>query len=253
MPKAHPWALPLAGCRIVYTRSQEYFEKSALHALGATLDHVPLMDTRPKALCPDDVAFLAQVDGVLFTSAAAVRHFFTQNAWSNQTLAIAIGEPTARALRAQSIPEQALLIAPAPYDSEALLSIWQPKGKRIGIVAASGGRELLFKALGADNEVKIIECYQRYNPTEHYPTALPVPDFMMLASLQTVHHLLRITPQSYLKLLKLASTMVAISPRVAEFLKQQGFSRIISAPVAEELSQIEQIRQCWQQDRSNKQ
>lgn len=249
MQKAHPWALPLAGCRIVYTRSRGYFEKSALHALGATLDHVPLMDTRPKALCPDDAAFLAQADCVLLTSAAAAR--YAQSALLEHQTLVAIGKHTAAALPQNPVINT--LVSPEPYTSEALLSIWQPQGRTIAILAAAGGRDLLEQSLCAQNKVRTLHVYERYNPTQHYPTNLPTPDFMMLASLQTVHHLLRITPQSYLKLLKLASTMVAISPRVAKFLEQQGFSNIISAPVAEELSQIEQIRQCWQKDRSNKQ
>lgn len=233
---------------MVYTRSQSHLAQSALTQQGAIVDHVPLMDTRAKALSANDWDFLLSADAWVFTSEASVRHLYAQKQSIDDgktRLYVAIGQTTARALSSQT--SSTILIAKAPYNSEALLSHWQPKNQRIAIIAAEGGRELLQSALALHNHVRPIYAYERFNPTLNYPTHFPIPHAMMLASLQTVHHLVRITPQSYLKLLKLRCTMVAISHRVSQSLVEQGFLHTLAAPVAEEASQIQLMSEWWQQ------
>ncbi len=233
----------LTGCTLLYTRNATHYPafRDRIAALGGTALHLPLMATRAQALMAADRAILDGSDTLVFTSAAAVRHLIEQYSLRGQQT-VAIGETTAAAL-----PSPPAIIAPAPYNSEALLAHWQPRGARIALIAAPGGRQQLAETLSKNNTVHTLYPYTRYNPTARWPDALPLPDCITIASQQTLNHLLAIIPQEKTKLLQYRACIAALSVRVAQYAKTQGFQQTIFAEDANETRQIAAICRWWTQ------
>lgn len=228
---------PLAGCRVLHTRADRHWPsaRARLQALGASVSHLPLMDTRALPF-----ALPQALDAALFTSANAVRHFFAQSPLP--CAAIAIGEKTREALVRHGHPP--IITAPPPHDSEALLSAWQPRGQHLAIIAASGGRTLLRDTLGEHNRVHMIYAYERFCPS----AALRLdeaPDAILIASCRTLDFLGKIAEPNTLKLLQCASCVVAMSPRIAHHATTLGFRHTVSAASADEAAQFLALTQWW--------
>ncbi len=236
---------PLAGCRLLYTRNHTHWQRQQplLQALGADVRHLPLLDTRPLPLTSGEIAFCAQADALLFTSANAVSHLLSQYSPHCAQDCVAIGQATAQALAAEKIVR--ILAAPAPYHSESLLDFWQPQQRSIALICAPGGRELLFRRLSVSNRVRRIRPYQRYNPTQHWPFAQIRFDVLLLSSAQTLTHLQQITPQNALKLLQCHVHMACISQRVSEKARESGFQHCLTASVADEPHLIQTVSTWW--------
>lgn len=231
--------MPLAGCRVLYTRAAPHWQQaqSTLQALGAQALHIPLLDTRALPFAQSKTP-----DFSLFTSANAVRHFFAQRASAGQT--IAIGGKTAQALAAHGHPPA--ITAPPPYDSEALLSVWQPQGKQIAIIAAPGGRTHLHDSLRVHNRVEVLHVYERFCPSITLEfSADNCPDAVLIGSSRTLRHLVKIAKPDTLKLLQCRTCIVALSPRIADDAAQLGFYRAISADSACEAAQFAALRRWW--------
>ena len=120
----------LSGCTLLYTRDAAHYPafRARIAALGGSALHLPLMTTRALPLINADRTILDCSDVLVFTSAAAVHHLIEQYPLRNQQT-VAIGKTTAAAL-----PSPPTITAPAPYNSEALLAYWQPRGMRIAAV-----------------------------------------------------------------------------------------------------------------------
>lgn len=237
--------LPLAHCRVLYTRAAAHWHKAqaVLQQLGADVRHLPLLDTRP---LPFSLPFAPDV--ALFTSANAVQHFLAQSALP--CASVAIGEATAQALIEQG--HAPILTAPPPYDSEALLSVWQPKNQRIIIIAAPAGRSLLREQLSPHNSVAIIHAYERYCPsTQLLCDDATYPHAILAGSVSTLHHLVKIAEPNTLKLLQWRSCVVAFSPRIAEQALQLGFHRAISANLATETAQFQVLCDWWKSNKES--
>lgn len=235
--------LPLADCQILYTRSAQYFPDFAkkIQALGGIAHHLPLVDTRPLALNLADSQYALSADYLIFTSAAAVRHF-PQALWQSQAN-IAIGLATESAILSHA--KTVFLTAPAPFNSESLLSAFQPTNKRIAIIAAEGGRKLLLETLKQHNQTQLIYAYERYNPSTHWQAALPLPNVILLSSQTALNHLIEISAQSTLNLLQSRSFVLALSPRIEQAAQSAGFQRVFAAPQADENAQIQYLCQWW--------
>lgn len=231
--------LPLAGCRVLYTRAERYWQKAraALQALGATALHLPLLDTRSLPFTQTGTP-----DCSVFTSANAVHHFFARQGVAGNT--IAIGEHTAQALA--NYGHSPLITAPPPYDSEALLAVWQPQGQHIAIIAAPHGRKHLAAHLSASNRVEIIHAYERFCPSTHLAFAPGhLPHAILIASSQTLAFLQKIAEPNTLKLLQCESCVVAFSPRIADFATHLGFHRVTHANAAAETAQFQALCAWW--------
>ena len=237
----------LSGCIILYTRDSSHYPafRARITALGGTTYHLPLMATAPQLLSAADRTILDNSDTLVFTSAAAVQHLLAQYPLCGQQT-IAIGTATAAAL-----PCPPNRCAPPPYNSEALLADWQPHGARIALIAAPEGKQMLAETLSKNNTVRTIYPYRRTNPSTHYPSALPIPHIITIASQQTLDHLLAIVPQEKRKLLKCRTCIAAISERVAQYAEKQGFHTHIHAEKAGETEQIAAICRWWQTVESN--
>ncbi|MDO4643932.1 MAG: uroporphyrinogen-III synthase [Cardiobacteriaceae bacterium] len=232
----------LDGCTILYTREKaQYLSfRQQITELGGNTLHLPLMSTHRLPLSADEQHHLSHCDTLIFTSANAVHHLLSQYTPANQQQSIAIGIKTAKAL-----PFPPMLTAPPPYNSEALLKIWQPKNKNIALIGAAGGRKILKKTLMKHNSVHEIYSYQRNNPSLYWPSELPHIDIITIASCQTLENLRAIIPQEKLKLLQYQVCIAAISERVARYAKKQGFQHSIFAEEATEIRQITSICRWW--------
>ena len=230
-------ARPLAGCHIAYSRSSSHYEsfRARATALGASCEALPLMATRPLPLTAGDRAALAGAEALVFTSAAAARHLTYP---LGQQEIVAIGPATAAALPRVDVA------APPPFNSEALLAAWQPRGRRIAILGAPGGRGLLRQALAENNEVAEMAVYERFNPStalhfQHFPQVLTI------ASCGTLDHLLALAPPPLLRQLKSCCAIAAISGRVAQYAEAEGFARVFAAARADENAQLASICYWW--------
>lgn len=230
---------------VLYTRNQAHYRNIArkLAPYPLTLYHLPLMDTRAIPYRCDDAPcsaeqyrqLLQQCDSLIFTSAAAARYFDQRHIPQHADI-IAIGKNTAAAL------PYTTLIAPPPYTSEALLSLYRPKQRNILIISGKGGREHLCKTLSHDNQVHKIAVYERYNPSTHWCFP-PTQTFnaITLASVETLKNLIQITPQPVLKLLQCHSHIISLSERISKMAKLHGFLCVITATYAEENAQLETL------------
>ena len=244
MPCATP-EKPLSGCQLIYTRNRAHWRQFAplVHHLGAIPWHLPLMDTQRETLDARALRSCKQADALVFVSANAVTHLLTQYRPTNRQMLVCLGEKTAATLRNAAYP--ASLVAPPPHDSEALLKIWRPRGLRIALICAPGGRSLLGQALLGDNGIARVVSYRRYNPSKTWPYNERAFDAIVLSSVQTLRHLTEITPQNVLKLLEYRLLVAAMSPRIASAAAQAGFVHCISSEFADERQLIEALCAWW--------
>lgn len=232
----------LSGCRVLYTRAAAYFPAFAekIQTLGGTALHLPLIDTRALPLNTAALNFCQTADYVIFTSAAAVRHFPITAA--PQAAAIAIGPATAAALAEKNTA--VFLTAPAPFNSESLLQIFAPTAKNIAIIAAEGGRQVLIEQLQTHNHCQFIFAYERYNPSTTWQCQ-PLPHAILLSSQTALKNLIEITAQTTLNLLQSQIAVIALSPRIGQAAQSAGFQHVFSAAQADENAQIQQLCQWW--------
>lgn len=228
---------PLAGCHVLYTRADKHWPEARerLQALGAKVSHLPLMDT-----CPLPFQLPEPLDAAIFTSANAVTHFFSQSILP--CAAVAIGQKTEEALVHSGHPP--VITAPPPHDSEALLSVWQPQGQHIAIIAAPGGRTYLRNTLSKNNQVSMFYAYKRRCPSAS-ANFTEAPDAILIASCRTLDFLGKIAEPNTLKLLQCRTCVAAISPRIADYATQQGFRHVISADKADEDAQFRALCHWW--------
>ncbi|MDO4776125.1 MAG: uroporphyrinogen-III synthase [Cardiobacteriaceae bacterium] len=228
---------PLAGCRVLHTRADHHWPQARAHlqALGAIASHLPLLDTRALPF-----ALPEALDAAVFTSANAVTHFFAQSALP--CAAIAIGEKTREALVRHDHPPA--MTAPPPYDSEALLAVWQAQGLNIAIIAAPGGRSHLHDTLSQMNRVHMVYAYERFCPSASANLA-EAPDAILIGSCRTLDFLGKIAEPNTLKLLQCRTCVVAMSPRIADYATQHGFRHVISANRADEDAQFHALCHWW--------
>ncbi|AUI67433.1 uroporphyrinogen-III synthase [Beggiatoa leptomitoformis] len=166
------------------------------------LEIVPLIDREALFACQ---AQLDHINMLIFISVNAVEYGLpnllnNEKTFSKQLSVVAIGKKTAEALQAWGIDA---LCAPAPYNTEALLSLPMMQhltGQRIVIVRGEGGREVLAEQLYARGaQVDYLNVYRRERPlTSSLPTIRP--DIMIVTSSEGLHNLLSLLAnQSWVK------------------------------------------------------
>jgi uroporphyrinogen-III synthase len=178
-------------------------------------------------------------DRVVFTSPAAVRsaarlqalHARDGQQWC------AVGAGTAAALRRNGI---AHVVAPTRMDSDGLLALpglQDVGGHAIGLVTATGGRDIIAPTLqqrGA--RLRRANVYARI-ATRPSPRAinalrsLHAPAWLMLSSGAALEQLLATLPADAIDALRRAS-VVAASERLARLARAHGFERVVMATSA---------------------
>jgi uroporphyrinogen-III synthase len=226
---------PLRGRGILVTRPEGTAAPlcELICSAGGEAVRFPAIDILPPAN-PDGVrsllssANLVCQDLVIFVSPTAVSMAFGlgQDAWPETVAVAAVGQGTARALRARGV--QQVLVPAEGADSEALaaLPVMQDlTGRAVLIVRGEGGRDWLGETLRAR------ECYRRAMPAAD---GAPIVArwkageiaAMAVTSRDAVDNLLRLFAGMTDTVLD--TPVFASHPRIAEHARQRGFRTVLS-------------------------
>lgn len=229
-------ARPLAGASVVVTRPAGTATalRRRVRALGGHFVALPGVGLR--AVADADVARRAlraarTADVVVFVSPAAVRYAFALEPrlrFARATQVVAPGLGSARALHRRGIVGT---VSPSRQDSEGVLGLpglQRLRGRRVVLIGAAGGRELLPKELAARGaRVERIEVYARTAPrlTARHLAALaaaPTPRISMFSSAEALANLRRCLPPEVWRALA-GGECVASSARIAMLARTAGF------------------------------
>ncbi len=228
----------LSGVTVVVTRPAHQADPLCrlIEDAGGQVLRLPVIEIAPPEdpqHCRTQLARLAEFDLAIFVSAnavdAALALLPSAQAWPSELAIAAVGRATARALEAKGL--DAKLVAPEPYNSEALLSLPELQsldGQRVLILRGKGGRAYLGWQLsdrGAD--VEYLECYLRVRPASdtrpliaawEQRHTLPI----VVTSNEGLENLRAMIDEAHRPAL-LASPLVVISERTARHAEKLGF------------------------------
>jgi uroporphyrinogen-III synthase len=228
----------LEGATVVVTRpagiSAALVRSSS--RLGAGTVAIPGLSLRPIAY-DASVATRGGVEDWIFTSPAAVRFgrdLFPPRRLRSEVRAYAVGEGSARALARHGI---AATVPRERSDSKALLALpglKRVRGRRIALVGAPGGLDLIAPTLrrrGA--KVEQIHVYRRVPPrlTRRHFDALAAakdPLITLLSSGEALENLVALLPPPLMGRLR-RQTLVVSSARLAGIARENGFGEIVQA------------------------
>lgn len=232
---------PLAGATVIVTRpagtgAAMGARARALGGRGLMLPGLSLRSVASPAAVRRALAELASTDIAIFQSPSAVR--FARALRPSLRLrrggiAIAIGDGTRRALTRAGIDA----IVPDRHDSEGVLALTQlrrVRGRRIVLVGAAGGRDLIAPRLrrrGA--RVELVEVYRRVAPrlTKTHFDALAAardPWVTLVSSGEALGNLAALLPRTLHAHLQ-AQMLVVSSARLAGVARRSGFRQIAVA------------------------
>ena len=237
MQASHPHAA-LEGATVVVTRPAGTSAALVrrLRGLGARALSIPGLSLRPLEHDARGVR-KAGIEDWIFTSPAAVRfgaHLLPARRMRARIRAYAIGDGTARALGSHGI---AATVPRDRADSEGLLALPELKhvrGRRIALVGAPGGRDLIAPALrrrGA--KVEAIHVYRRVAPrlTRRHFDALAAardPVIVLASSGEALANLVALLPAEQLARLR-AQILVVSSARLAALAREHAFAEVALA------------------------
>jgi uroporphyrinogen-III synthase len=224
---------PLAGATLIVTRpvGSDQALRRRIRAAGGTALSLPGIGVKAVAdtkAAQRALAAARTADVAIFASPAAVRFALALRSrlrFARSSVICAIGAATARALQ----------------DSEGLLALPELarlRGKRVALIGAPGGRELLPQALrkrGA--KIEKVDVYERTAPRldrRHFDAVgtATLPLLTLVSSVQALVHLRALLPAAIFARL-LGGDIVVSSPRVAAVARDVGFPRVHTAASAE--------------------
>jgi len=228
----------LAGLTVVNTRpahQAKSLSDAILAAGGEVIDYPVIQITPPSdpGTLQSQLTQLASADIAIFISTNAVDAGLSalggsQN-WPEKVVIAAVGRTTANQLSTLGLTVS--LVAPEPFNSEALLTLPELQnlsGKKVVIFRGEGGRELLAQTMrdrGA--EVEYLECYRRELP-ESDPAILyqcwenKRVILIVVTSNEGLENLMKLMNSKYRAEL-LSSTLVVISQRTIILARELGF------------------------------
>lgn len=228
---------PLVGASVVVTRpaSSAATLKRHVRALGGValgLPGIGVRATNDPAAARRALREARTADLVVFTSPNAVRHTYalTPNLrFARTTQICAIGAGSARALARRGVREA--LHPTQRQDSEGLLGLApfaRVRGKRIVLIGAPGGRDLLREELrrrGA--KVEFVPVYRRVAPRldrRHFDALerAAVPLLILLSSAEAIAHL-RVALPALLFARLTAGAAIVSSGRLAAVARTVGW------------------------------
>lgn len=233
----------LNGAGVVITRPVG--NGAALGRRVSALGGRPLLLPGLALRAVDDVPFAVDAlraalhgDVLIFTSPAAVRFASRLLRLHTQATVMAVGSGTARALARCGIGE--VLVPSTRSTSEGLLEhprLADVHGQRIALIGAHGGRDLLASEL-RDRGARVREVYvYRREPARlnrrhtDAVAALPADSYVLLSSVETLHHLRRaLEGPAWVRLCRCVA--VVSSERVAKAARESGFAEIRHAASA---------------------
>jgi uroporphyrinogen-III synthase len=231
---------PLAGASVIITRPSASAAsiRRRVRALGGTPIGIPgsaLEAVDDPARARRELRATRDADVVVFVSPAAVRF-----AWkllpglrfARTTAVLAPGAGSARALRRRGV---AMAVHPPQrQDSEGLLALPQlarVRRRRVAIIGAPGGRDLLARELRARGaHLQPVEVYRRRAPRlsgRHFLRLerTPGPLISLFSSAEALGHLHALLPAPLFAHLA-ASECIVSSERLAEVARTLGFARV---------------------------
>jgi len=177
-----------------------------------------------------------QDECLVFVSPAAVRFAATLAPLRTRAVVLAVGQGTVQALRRHGVSAQ----APSRQDSEGLLALpamQNLRGRRVALIDAPGGRDLLRKQLIARGaRLRELQVYRRVPPRldrRHAEAACTLRRSarVLLSSAEALHNLVALLPAPALARLRAAVAVVG-SERLAWEARNAGFTRIVRAESA---------------------
>ena len=230
---------PLAGASVVVTRPAATAAglKARIRALGGVAIGLPGMAVRGTDDVAAATAALRQTrdaDVVIFVSPNAVKFAYALCSlrFARRTQLCAVGAATARALKRRGVRNVAF--PRERQDSEGLLALPELqilRGRRVMLIGAPGGRELLAQALRAQRaRVTEIHVYQRVAP-RHAARQLaalenaPAPILTLLTSAETLANLRAQLPLHLFARLAEGELIVS-SARIAELARRSLFANV---------------------------
>lgn len=233
--------LPLAGATVLVTRPAEQAGgfAAAVRSRGGTPLRLPalaLHGPEDPAIARAALAAGGQFQDWIFISPAAVRFaFLVQPELAPAARVFVVGAGSQRALARHGI--RALAPPAARSDSEGLLALPQladVRGRRIVLVGAPGGRDLIAPALESRGaRVQRVHVYRRGPPrlTRRHFTALaaaPAPLVLPLSSGEGFAYLGERVPSELWQRLH-RQLLVASSTRLAAQARRAGFGWVVVA------------------------
>lgn len=218
----------------------------SLRAAGLDAVALPLIDIGPPAdLAPLHAAWqaLPAQTLVMFVSANAVEHFFSQapGPWPAGPRAASTGPGTTAALRRAGVPASAI-VEPGPdapsFDSEALwarLAHEEWAGRRVMIVRGEEGRDWLADTLRSRGaQVNFVAAYARHAPRfdagqqalVQAALAEAEAHVWLFSSSEAVRHLVQAQHGARWA----GSRAIASHPRIAQTARDAGFGRVDELP-----------------------
>jgi len=236
----HTLTPPLAGATVVATRPSTSAGaiKRRIAALGGAALSLPGVGVRRIDDASGARAALGEArraDVAIFVSPNAVRHAFAllpTLRFARTTTVCAVGRATARALTRRGVSNVAQ--PGSRQDSEGLLALPQLvrlHGRRVALIGAAGGRELLpatLRARGAT--LQSVHVYQRCTPRwnrRHFAALenAATPLLTLVSSAEVIANLARCLPRELFARLA-AGECVASSLRLAQSARAAGFARV---------------------------
>jgi uroporphyrinogen-III synthase len=235
---------------VVITRPAAQAEPLALRLSksGCPVRIFPLLDIQPLSDTTELTATLSKLTDfamVAFVSPNAIDAVFAHlQVWPKSVIAAVVGEGSRLALARHGVTDaNASIIAPRDKhrtDSETLLlelDLPTLRGKKVLIVRAESGRELLADQLRAAGvEVEQLVAYQRQSPvlTEarlaELNTLLAEENDWVITSSEALRFLKQMVEQAEKSAgwqILQNKTLILPHPRIAETAKECGFTRII--------------------------
>jgi uroporphyrinogen-III synthase len=237
---------PLAGASVIVTRpaSTAAALRRRVRALGGTPVGLPAIGLRASADADAARRALREAqhsDVVIFVSPAAVRFAWAllpRLHFARATPVLAPGAGSARALQRRGVA--GATFPASRQDSEGVLelpALQRVRRRRVALVGAPGGRDLLARELAARGaRVQLVEVYLRAPPRltrRHFAVleSAPAPWISLISSTEALGHLQASLPPALFARLA-ASDCVVSSARIAARAQALGFAQVHVAPSA---------------------
>lgn len=250
----------LSGLTVVNTRPAHQ-AKSLSDLISASSGFViefPVIEiaptTNPERL-QSQLAQLSEANLAIFISANAVESGLVAlggpENWPDNVIIAAVGRATAAKCSALGL--NVSLVAPEPYNTEALLTLpelQEMSSKKVKVFRGEGGRELLANTLrerGA--EVEYIESYRRIMPNSdpadlyqcwHEKSVL----LIVVTSNEALQNLFTMVGEKHRSDL-LESTLVVVSQRAISLARELGFNVVPELALNASNEAIMETIHCW--------
>lgn len=228
-----PTLADLGGARILVTRPAHQADTLCrlIEEAGGVALRLPLIDiaaSAPDTVLREQLSAAAAADGWIFTSANAARIATRLHPPPWSASVAAVGTATASTLSEAGVAE--VLVPESEYSAAALLKLaplQSVQGRYCVILTGEDGRSELAETLRARGaKVETLALYRRQStqpPSDRVRDCVASCDAIVLTSGEGAVRLFEVTPEVS-RVTLLQRTVLVPSPRVAEKVRQLGFT-----------------------------